>query len=312
MKLDFLNVKSEVRRDEIHDRFVIIVPSRSERPSDVSSRGPDPTKETQCPFCHEELLPKPPLLIVGPKKQWEVMVVLNKFPVVSPRNEKAYGYQEVIIETPQHNRELADLPLDHVLKILKVYVSRVKAIMNDKRIKYMIVFKNHGGKAGASFAHSHSQIFASEFIPPHIINKLTRAQNWRIKHGECYYCNLRKREQRGPRRIFSDKYFSAFTPYASIYNYEAWLFPHRHIDNITRMSEPELKSLAQALIRILKKVNAMGLPYNFYLHQAATDYDEHFYLRICPRRDVWAGIELGSRLIINTVSPEAAAKFYRS
>ena len=64
--------------------------------------------------------------------------------------------------------------------------------------------------------------------------------------------------------------------------------------------------------RIIRKVNALQISYNFYLHQAITDKEEHFYLRIAPRRDIWAGIELGSRLIINTVSPEDAARYYRS
>ena len=71
-------------------------------------------------------------------------------------------------------------------------------------------------------------------------------------------------------------------------------------------------SLMQSLKMILQKLNSEQIPYNFYLHQAITDKYEHFYLRICPRRETWAGVEMGSRLIINPISPEKAAEFYRS
>jgi len=239
-------------------------------------------------------------------------VIKNKFPVVSPANPHAYGAQEVVVETPEHNVEIGELPDAHIMHIFETYIARTRALSRDKKIKYILIFKNHGGKAGASLVHAHSQICATGFLPPHIIDKLTKGQEYRIAHGECYYDELVKREEKGPRRIFSDAHMVAFTPYASIYNYEAWIMPRRHLDNITQLTHEELHSLATLTKRIIRKVNALQISYNFYLHQAITDKEEHFYLRIAPRRDIWAGIELGSRLIINTVSPEDAARYYRS
>jgi hypothetical protein len=34
-------------------------------------------------------------------------------------------------------------------------------------------------------------------------------------------------------------------------------------------------------------------------------------MKIQPRESVWAGVELGSGLVINSIAPEDAAKFYR-
>ena len=62
---------------------------------------------------------------------------------------------------------------------------------------------------------------------------------------------------------------------------------------------------------ILKKIGILGLPYNYYFHQAIHDKDQHFYMKIIPRGSVWAGVEIGSGIIINPISPEQAAKFYR-
>jgi len=53
------------------------------------------------------------------------------------------------------------------------------------------------------------------------------------------------------------------------------------------------------------------LSFNFFLHQIISDRDQHFYLKIQPRDSVWAGVELGSGLVVNSISPEIAAKFYR-
>jgi len=302
-------IKSEIREDYIHDRFVIVAPKR---PHDIIEHKEIPVKSKDCPFCQEVKHPSQRALYqTGPEKSWEIKVIKNIFPIVSNDNPKAYGYHEIVIETPHHNKELAEFGEGHIVRLLGAYAHRIKVLTKDKKIVYILIFKNHGGKAGASLVHAHSQIFATSFIPPHIIDKLTRAENYRIKYGVCYYCQLVKKEMKGPRRIYHDRYIAAFTPYASTYNYEVWIFPKRHVDNLTQLHYEELKSLAKITKKIIIKINRLGLPYNFYLHHAVTDKTEHFYLRICPRKDVWAGIELSSRLIVNTVSPEEAAKFYR-
>ncbi len=307
--------KPEIRHDLIHDRFVIIAPKRGVRPNDVERRetvAPKRESSKNCPFCNEPLTAENTLLAMCGRKHWCVRVVPNKFPAVTLDNPKAYGTQEVVIETPEHDIELADLKFDHMLHIFRAYQDRTQSLMKNKKIKYILIFKNQGGKAGASLRHAHSQIFATALIPPHIVQRLSKAEEWQIVHGKCYYCDLLVKEGKGPRRISSDKHTAAFTPYASLHGYEAWIMPRRHIDNITRMTPEEIKSFARTTRDILKKINQMGLSYNFYLHQVTTDRDEHFYLRIAPRGSVWGGVELGSRAVINSVAPEDAAKFYRT
>ncbi len=304
---------SEIRIDEIHDRFVIIAPGRTKRPHDTAKHKEVPVKSKDCPFCKETaFLSQPPLHLVGPDNWWEIKVIKNIFPFLSPDNPKAYGHQEVVIETPHHNKEIAEFSEGHIVRLFETYQARTKALSQDPKIKYILVFKNHGGKAGASLVHAHSQIMASSFVPPHIVNKLGRARKYMIEKGISYYQKLADHEGEGPRKIYVDKYITAFCPYASSYNYEAWILPKRRVDNITLLDENELKSIAKALKKILIKVNELELPYNFYMHQTLTDQNEYFYLRILPRRDTWAGVELGSRVVVNTVPPEDAAKFYRS
>jgi len=175
-----------------------------------------------------------------------------------------------------------------------------------------LCFKNQGSKAGASITHSHSQIFATEIVPPEIKEEMAAAEIYGKKHGYCPYCDIIKKESKGKRKIFSDKNIVAFTPYASEYHYEVWIFPRRHLDNITLLNEEEIKSFAKALKIILGKIQSLGLSFNYFLHNLVPDKNQHLYLKIQPRDSVWAGVELGSGLIINSVPPEEAAKFYRN
>lgn len=304
--------KTEIRQDYIHDRAVLIAPSRSKRPHQISrEEPPKAVVQKDCPFCPEKIDKINAVLTIGSRKNWQVKVIKNIFPIVSTDNPTAYGVQEVVVETPRHDLGLAELSQEHIEKVIVAYQKRTIDLSRDKKLRYVLIFKNYGGRAGASQDHSHSQIFSTAFLPPHILDKLKRAEEYEIRYGRCYYCDLIKKEKNGPRWIWNDQNFAAFTPYASTYNFEAWLIPKRHVDNISLLDKKEVKSLAYILKKMLTKLDKKNLPYNFYLHQVIAYKEEHFYIRIAPRRDVWAGIELGSRLIVNTESPEEAAKFYR-
>ncbi|MBI2985032.1 MAG: DUF4931 domain-containing protein [Candidatus Kerfeldbacteria bacterium] len=307
--------RAEIRVDFVHDRQVIIAPSRGRRPHDpefLPPTQPPPIPPDQDAFSRERLRHVRALLTIGGQRAWRVKVIHNLFPVVTPDNPKAYGYQEVVIETPVYGIDISALPENHVADIIRAYAQRARALQRDKRIRYILVFKNNGGRAGATINHAHSQIFSSAYVPPHIILRRKRAQEYRIIHNTDYYNDLLVKEEGGPRWIASGNYVCALTPYASLYNYEAWIMPWRRVDNVGQLSGHEIREMANYLKALLSRLYTAGLPYNFYLHQVVGDQTEHLYLRIAPRRDVWAGLELGSRLVINTVPPEEAAVFYRS
>ncbi len=307
--------ESEIRVDYIHDREVIIAPGRRQRPHDHNF-GPAGEAVKIAPendaFSRENLKNTKGVLTVGGSRHWRIKVIHNIFPVIKPTNPKAYGYQEVVVETPEYGVDLGSLPVSHVADILHVYGERVKALQRDKKIRYILVFKNNGGSAGASINHAHSQIFASAYVPSHVVIRRKRAQEYRIMNSTDYYSDLLLKEENGSRWIGSGAHVCALTPYASLYNYEAWIMPWRRVDNISQLRPAELQEMAAWLRHCVRRLNAEGLPYNYYLHQVVGDQFEHLYLRIAPRRDVWAGLELGSRLIINTVPPEEAAVFYQT
>lgn len=306
-------LKPEIRKDYIQEKYVIISPRRMVRPHDVVMAQDRNIKQfdDNCQFCPKKLAGLKLLSKVGPTLSWRIAVRPNKYPAVTLNNHKAYGQQEVVIETPDHIRELEDLPVGHIADLLSVYAERTRAITKNKKIEYILIFKNDGGVAGASLQHSHSQIFATNFLPPHLADKSQRQQAYKLKHGTCVYCDVIKKEKKGPRFIWQDKNIIAFTPYASMFNYEVWIMPKRHIDNVTLLTPAERLSWAKILKHSLKKIGQLNLPYNYYFHQIIHDEDQHLYMKIVPRGSVWAGVEIGSGLIINPIAPEEAAKFYR-
>ena len=226
-------------------------------------------------------------------------------------NDKAYGTQEVIIETPEHAPDLAHLSETEIESVLRMYARRTAKLMKNEKLEYILCFKNQGSKSGASIVHAHSQVFATHILPPDIHEELGLAQSYRIEHATCPYCDIIAREMKSERKIYEDKFVAAFAPYASEYHYEAWVFTKRHLDNITKLNEDEFKSLSKVIKKLLLKLDELGLAFNYFLHQVVSDRDQHFYLKIQPRDSVWAGVELGSGIVINSMPPEEAAKFYR-
>lgn len=303
-------MESEIRKDFIVDRYVIIAPRRAQRPGVAHTKTAAPVA---CGFCPSTVDREKVLLTIGPKKRsWRIKVKKNLFPAVSLDNPKAYGVQEVVIETPRHDQRLDQLPVAHIEDLLLAYAKRTRALTKNKRLQYILTFKNSGDLAGASLVHSHSQIFATNFIPPQLLERSRAAQQYRMKHGRCAYCDMMQKEERSRRLIYRDRHVSVFSPYASQNNYEAWIMPRRHLDNITMLSPAERRSFARQLKRILMKIHGLNLPYNYYFHQVVYDEDQHLYIRIRPRGSVWAGVEIGSGVILNSVPPETAAEYFRS
>lgn len=310
-------MKSEIRKDYIQEKYVIIAPKRGHRPHDtVRTLRVKPIEKNVCVFCPEKIKKGNKILLLSKAtvekgEPWSVISIANKFPSVSPDNAKAYGRQEVVVETPDHLKEIEDIPEARITEILNVYAKRTLAISKDKKIDYILVFKNDGGAAGASLQHAHSQIFATEFLPPHIEDKSVRSQIYKLKNGTCVLCDVIKKERKSPRFVSEDKNVIAFCPWAPMHNYEIWIMPKRHVDNISNLTHDEKKSFAKILKTILIKINLLDMSYNYYFHQVVKDNDQHLYMKIKPRGSIWAGVEIGSGLIINPVSPEESARFYK-
>lgn len=300
---------SEIRKDYIQEKYVIIAPKRAKRPHETGEAELKKAKKV-CPFCQENLEKANKLLSLSSEED-QIVVIPNKFPAVAIDNPKAYGTQEVVVETNDHAKDLEEHSAEHIANLLEAYSKRTEEISKDEKIDYILIFKNSGKPAGASLLHPHSQIFATKFLPPHLFDKSQKIQEYKLKYGTCVYCDTITKERKSTRFVWEDKHIIAFCPYASIHNYEIWIIPKRHLDNVTCLNREEELSFARILKHILKKIKKLGLPYNYYFHQVIHDEDQHLYMKVVPRGSTWAGIEIGSGVVINPITPESAAEYYR-
>jgi UDPglucose--hexose-1-phosphate uridylyltransferase len=110
----------------------------------------------------------------------------------------------------------------------------------------------------------------------------------------------------------------AFAPYASRSSFEVWVVPRRHDADFARASDRDLAATGEALRRVLGRLAASldGPPYNLVLHTAPlreqVDATYHWHWEIHPRLREIAGLELGTGLPVNPVSPEDAVDELRS
>ena len=97
----------------------------------------------------------------------------------------------------------------------------------DKRMRYVLIFKNHGEEAGAhTISHSISQLMALSVTPRTVKTKLITARGYFALKERCIYCDVLQQELReGKRLIAENEDFVAFAPFASRFPFEMEYFP---------------------------------------------------------------------------------------
>lgn len=310
---------AELRKDYVLNRWVIIATERAKRPNDFKKEKTE-KKEGVCYFCPgKENLTPPEIMRIPKEINWKVRVFPNKFPAVKLEGDytikthnkfytfaDAYGDHEVVVETPDKDKQLWDLNEAEIKIILSVYVDRTNTLSKIPGIKYVQIFKNHEEAAGTSIVHSHSQIIAYEKIP-HVVEDEVKYSKL-YAEGGCSYCEIIQGEKDSYRRCYENNNFIAFCPYASRFPFEIWIFSKSHLTTLQQCNLDDLASIMKQILVRLKELNA---PYNFMVHYSPTKEDNlHFHIEFIPRLSTWAGFEY-SGTVINSLPPEDSAKFYR-
>ncbi|MCL5965721.1 MAG: galactose-1-phosphate uridylyltransferase [Deltaproteobacteria bacterium] len=325
---------TELRKDPIVGRWVIISTERAKRPHDFAPEPP-PRKEGVCPLCPgSERMTPPEILAVRPAGGgdggWTLRVVPNKFPALRIEGDlgkagngvydrmNGIGAHEVVIETERHDVELHDLPESRIEDILWAYRERVNDLKKDRRFKSVIVFKNHGSAAGASLSHSHSQLIALPVIPKRVMEEMIGCKEYYGFRDRCLICDIIVQEMDQKARIVEESGdFLAFAPYAPRFPFETWIVPKRHQCAYEMIEQDQIRALAPVFRRTLRRINLAleNPPFNFIIHSAAfqeraADF-YHWHIEIMPKLTKVAGFEWGSGFYINPTPPEESAKYLR-
>lgn len=327
----------ELRKDPIVDRWIIVAPERADRPNAVVRALPDVDDSVACPFCPGREAMTPPELLAhrdapggrnGPG--WTLRVVPNKFPALRTEQQmgrsgeglyeamNGVGAHEVIIETPEHKRQLPQQSPEQVEQVLRAAQERILDLSRDVRLRSALFFKNSGAAAGASLSHPHSQLIALPLVPGELEQELAGARAHFEKTQRCIFCDIVAQEARERSRVVleTDGFF-ALSPFAARGPFELLILPREHASIFERSSAAQLRGLADALRLSLRKLDlALEKPaYNFYLHslplREPPSHWYHWHLEVRPVMALAAGFEWGTGFFINPTPPEEAAAFLR-
>ncbi len=323
----------EFRKDPITGRWVIISTERARRPHAFAREASSVPHGGPSPFTvGNEAQTQPELLAYhhGEGGAWSLRVVPNRYPALRVEGTLEHagdgmydqmsgiGAHEVVIETPDPNVALADLPEARIADLFWAFRDRVNDLKRDFRLRYMVLFKNHGEGAGATIGHSHSQLIALPVVPRTCDEEIAGGKRYFDYRSRCIYCDMLKQElQTQSRIVSSNDGFVAFAPYASRFPFETWVMPRRHTSHFESVTDPEVRQLAATMKQVLQRLDlALEKPaFNFVIHSAPVQEGPiehyHWHIEIIPRVIRVAGFEWSTGIYINPTAPEEAAQFLR-
>lgn len=332
----------ELRKDPLMNRWIAVL-SDSMSPGEYHLQDEE-TKESECILCSGREKETPPEITAirgngsNPNEPgWLARVIPSFKPILHVEGElgrrgvgmydrmNSIGANEIIIETPEHNKSSGDMGFEQIIRVFSLYKERINDLEKDLRLRYILIYKNSGREAGAVYSHPHSQIIATPIIPRRIKEELDGAKQYYSYKERCIFCDIIREELRdGQRVIFETKKFIAFCPYAQISSFEFCIIPKRHSCAFQEINSEEMEDLALMLSAMMKKLGTIlkNPPYNYIIHTAPNmiprrnhwhtlGEDFHWHIEVTPRLTRVSGFEWGSGFYVITTSPEDAAKYLR-
>jgi len=321
----------ELRKDPILGRWVIIATERAKRPTDFSfPKEEKAVSSKECPFCEgNESLTPPEVYAIreeGSKPNtpgWKIRVIPSKSPfLVTEGDLDRHGNGTYDLMNGIGVRDLSQIE-----KLNETIIKRMKELKKDKRLKYVLIFKNHGNTAGGSnILHQHIQLIATPVTPKRVKEKLVGAKEYFNYKDRCIFCDMIKQELDENKRVALDvDGFVSINPYCSRFPFETWILPKKHSCDFYSMTKEDIKSFSEIFqLTMIRLAKVLGdFPYNIILHTAnfrrrkkkgyweTIKKDYHWHIEIMPRLTHVAGFEWGSGFYINPTPPEEACKYIK-
>jgi UDPglucose--hexose-1-phosphate uridylyltransferase len=238
------------------------------------------------------------------------------------RSRPARGIARVVCYTPRHDLSLAELDLQDIAELMRVWQRQIRELAALAEISHVLVFENRGEVVGVSNPHPHCQIYATNFIFKTTEIEIEAERAHLHETGRILFQDILHAERSDGRRVLAENATAlAFLPYFARYAYEAIVAPKATYASIVDVSEPELLDLAAALKQLLTRFDnlwRMPFPYVMALHEAPSDGGDysahHFHIQLHPplRKPnllkYLAGPEVGAGGFISDTAPEDKAR----
>jgi UDPglucose--hexose-1-phosphate uridylyltransferase len=319
----------ELRKDPITRSWVV-----------VGHAEEVPVPPEPCPLCPGTESASRTIFALPAQGPWQVRVIPHFDPLYRIEGDVArtaqgiydrmrpVGAHEIIIETPDHNRLLAQASDEQIERVMQAFCARILDLKKDLRFKYVTVFKNRGALAGEEWAHPHSQLTATTFVPRRILYELRAAREYFQQKDRCVFCDIvRQEEHNGARIVDSYGDYVAFCPYASRVPYEIWVMDRKH-NHAFEQPRPSAnrRNLAALIGRVVRRLEKVSQAYHLVLHTAPntkqtkgelSDYwqtiadDYHWHVEVLPIVQLRSKSYSIKEVYFNALLPEQAAERLR-
>src|SRR5690348_1023464 len=318
----------ELRKDPITRSWVVVGQSES------TALPMDP-----CPLCPGHEGDTRTILQIPHQGPWQVRVFPHFRPVYRIEGDPLrsaegiydrmapVGAHEVLVDTPDHVRWLADESDEQISLALEACALRIADLKRDPRFKYVAVFKNRGENAGQEWPHSHSQITATTFVPRRVLYELRAAREWFRDRERCVFCDiLRQEEKEGKRIVDSQGGYVAFCPYAARVPFETWLIPRSHSHELETPGGENYRQLGALLGRVVRRLRPLANGYHMVIHTSPSSLhtkgelseywktiadDYHWHIEILPVIPTGSKSYALKEVYFNSLLPEQAAEVLR-
>src|ERR1700691_2484931 len=319
----------ELRKDPITRSWVV-----------ARHRERENVRPDTCPLCAENRIATQTLRPLQAKAKWQLRVYPHLRPLYRIEGEPgrsadgiydrmaAVGAHEIVVETQDHTRTLAQLSDEEIERVLDAWARRIADLKRDARFKYVTVFKNQGVQSGEEWPHAHSQVTATTFVPRRILYELRAAREWYRDRERCVFCDILSQEIRQAKRVVDNAGdYYAFCPYASRVPYETWIMPQTHNHQFEApLAGESRRHLASLLGRTLRRLLQVSESYHMVLHTSPntlqtkgelSEYwrtiagDYHWHIEILPIVQQRSKSYSIKEIYFNGTLPEDAAESLR-
>ncbi|QCX33915.1 galactose-1-phosphate uridylyltransferase [Caloramator sp. E03] len=315
---------SELRWNPLLRTWTMVASNRQQRPL---------MPKDWCPFCPGS--GKVP-------EDYDVYCYNNDFPALTLNPDepdiegselykvaKNYGKCEVILYSPEHNKTLPSLSVEHIIKLINLWTERFRELSKDDKIKYIFEFENRGEEVGVTMPHPHGQLYAYSFLPLKIKTELDSCKDYYNEKRRCMICDMNREEKEFKKRIIAENdSFISYIPFFTDYPYGVFIVSKSHKGNFTEFDEKEKEDLAMMLKGVTSAFDKLFdrlFPYMMCIHQTPVNCKEyedskdyyHFHIEFYPPlRDknkikFYASSEMGAWAACNPLSVEETAKLLR-
>ncbi|MEP7158199.1 MAG: hypothetical protein ABI797_02135 [Chloroflexota bacterium] len=311
----------ELRRDAITGWWVAVVVDR-EFDAQRFHRPAKHLKQTvdDCPNCDlaaggdrvaVRMLKPGAFIVAGTEKEAREAAPDGREPELGMVGDR--GSYQTIVAPSGHHESFAETSPQIAFELLARARDVIAAATSADKTDYLQVVQNYGLQAGALTNHLCFDFYDIPQIPHRIGEELGGAARYVIREGICPFCRLVRDEVAEPSRlVYEDSASVCFAPYASRSPFELWVVPRHHAADFATATDAQLVSAAETLQSVLRLLASLGGPaYNLILHSAPlrerVEETYHWHWEIHPRLREIAGLEIGTGLPVNPISPEQVA-----